>query len=337
MFRPLPWCFSFLSRCLALSVIPMAAASVSAADLRVGMIGLDTSHTVAFAKVLNDPKSPDYVPGAVVTAAYRSGSPDMPEKSMGRVEGYAKDLSEKYNVKLYDSIEELLKNVDVVMIENVDGRKHLEIAKIVFPTGKPVFIDKPLAGTLKDGIEIVRLAKQHNVPFFSASSLRYSGNIVAFAAEKGKSVQSLVAHSPCELEPHHPDLFWYGVHGVETLYAVLGKGCKTVARVSAPNTEVVTGVWEDGRTGTFLGYRQAKAGYGYKAILTEGGAVNEEIKANYVPMLRVIVDFFKTRKPPVSNDEMIEVLAFMEAADESKRQGGKPVAIADVMKAAQSK
>ncbi|HRE80866.1 MAG TPA: Gfo/Idh/MocA family oxidoreductase [Opitutaceae bacterium] len=335
--RSLP--FWFLSRwpnCALALCLSLAAFSLSAADLRVGMIGLDTSHTVAFAKVLNNPDDPNYVPGAVITAAYRSGSPDMPEKSMARVPGYAKELSEKYNVKLYDSIEELLKNVDVVMIENVDGRKHLEIARVVFPTGKPVFIDKPLAGTLAEGMEIAELAKKHNVPFFSASSLRYSGDIVPFTKEKGKLVHTLITHSPCELEPHHPDLFWYGVHGVEMLYTVFGTGCKTVSRATSNEGDVVTGMWADGRIGTFIGYRQARAGYGYKAILKEG-VINEEVKANYVPMLKVIVQFFQTQKPPVSVDEMLEVLAFMEAADESKRQGGKPVSVADVMNAHRQK
>lgn len=302
------------------------------AALRVGMIGLDTSHTVAFTRLLNDPSDPNYIPGARVVAAFRSGSPDMPDDSMKRIPGFAKDLDQKYRVKLCDSIEEVLRQVDCVMIENVDGRKHLEIAKVVFPTGKPVFIDKPLAGTLAQGLEIVALAKKYHVPFFSASSLRYVEAVTQLPAATRSSILALTSHSPCKLEPHHPDLFWYGVHGVETLYAVLGSGCNTVARVHSPDMDVVTGVWKDGRTGTFLGYRDASAGYGFKALL-KSGVLNEDFKADYAPLVRQIVRFFQTRQAPISHDEMIEVLAFMEAADESKRQGGKPIAIADVLRA----
>lgn len=302
------------------------------AALRVGMIGLDTSHSVAFTKLLNDPSDPNYIPGARVVAAFRSGSPDMPDDSMKRIPGFAKDLVEKYNVALCDSIEEVLGQVDCVMIENVDGRKHLEIAKVVFPTGKPVFIDKPLAGTLAQGLEIVALAKKHHVPFFSASSLRYVDSVTQLPAATRSNILALTSHSPCKFEPHHPDLFWYGVHGVETLYAVLGSGCDTVARVHSPDMDVVTGVWKDGRTGTFLGYRDASAGYGFKALL-KSGVLNEDFKADYAPLVRQIVRFFQTRQAPISHDEMIEVLAFMEAADESKRQGGKPIAIADVLRA----
>ena len=303
---------------------------IRAADLRVGMIGLDTSHTVAFAKLLNDPKAPGHIPGAVITGAFRSGSPDIPVHSMNRVEGYATELATKYGVKLYNSIEELLANCDVVMIENVDGRKHLEIARIVFPTGKPVFIDKPLAGTLAQGLELVQLAEKHRVPFFSASALRFAEEVTKLSPEKRASIRAAMAHSPCEYEPHHPDLFWYGIHGVETLYALLGAGCESVSRVQSPTGDVVTGRWSDGRLGTFYGYRQAKAGYGYKAFFAEG-LINEDFNANYAPMLKEIVTFFQTKKPPVSTREMIEVLAFMEAADESKRRNGATVSIAEVL------
>ncbi len=315
-----------------LTAVSFPGSSGIAADLRIGMIGLDTSHSVAFTKILNDSKHPNHIPGAKVVGAFRSGSPDMPEKSMDRVPGYAKELSEKYGVKLHDTIEELLAEVDCVMIENVDGRKHLEIAKVVFPSGKPVFIDKPMAGTLDQGIEIVALARKYRVPFFSASSLRYEDGITKLTPAARSAIVLVNSHSPCALEPHHPDLFWYGIHGVETLYALLGTGCETVTRVHTPNLEVVTGVWQDGRIGTFNGYREASANYGFKALL-KSGVINEDFKADYVPLVKKIVAFFQTRQAPVSHDEMIEVLAFMEAADESKRQGGRPVSIREVLRA----
>ena len=47
-----------------------------------------------------------------------------------------------------------------------------------------------------------------------------------------------------------------------------------------------------------------------------------------------ICRFFKTGKPPVSMVETLEIYTFMEAADESKRQGGKPVNMEDVFQKA---
>ena len=306
-----------------------------AADLRVGIIGLDTSHVVAFTKVLNDETASTHIPGARVVAAFRSGSEDMPEKSFNRVAGYAKELSEKYGVKLCSTIEELVSQVDAIMIENVDGRKHLEIARVVFPSGKPVFIDKPFAGTLAQGIELMRLARTHAVPCFSASSLRFVTPVQKLTAEQKQGLRAAMAFSPGDLEPHHPDLFWYGIHGVETLYAIIGPGCESVTRTYAPKGDVVTGRWADGRLGIFFGYREAKADYGFK-IIGEKGVVNADFKADYVPLVREIVTFFQTRRPPVSLEETVETLAFMEAADESRRRGGAPVTLAETMRTAEA-
>ena len=105
-------------------------------------------------------------------AAYKGGSPDIPS-SISRVQEYSKTLQEKYGVKFYDSIEEMCKDVDAVLLESVDGRPHLAQVKPVLQAGKPVYIDKPMAASLKDVLEIFRLAQEAKVPVFSASSLRY--------------------------------------------------------------------------------------------------------------------------------------------------------------------
>src|SRR5687768_1758804 len=119
-------CSPFLLMLLAATLT--ASSSSSAAELRIGIIGLDTSHVIAFTKLLNDPSIPGHIPGARVVAAFKSGSTDMPEKSFNRVEPYAAELAGKYGVKICNSIEEVVGQVDAIMIENVDGRKPLEIA-----------------------------------------------------------------------------------------------------------------------------------------------------------------------------------------------------------------
>jgi predicted dehydrogenase len=312
-----------------------AAGSALAVELRVGIIGLDTSHVVAFTKLLNDANAPGHIPGARVVAAFKSGSEDMPEKSFNRVEPYAAELAGKYGVKICATIEEVVSQVDAIMIENVDGRKHLEIARAVFSSGKPVYIDKPYAGTLAQGIEIQRLARTHNVPCFSASSLRFAPAVQKLTPEQKQTLRAAMTYSPCEFEPHHPDLFWYGTHGVEMLYTIMGTGCETVSRTHAPKGDVVTGRWKDGRLGIFVGYREAKADYGFK-VVGENGVVSEDFKADYIPLVREIVTFFQTRRAPVSLENSVEALAFMEAADESRRLNGVPVSIADTLRKAEA-
>ncbi len=307
-----------------------------AADLRVGLIGLDTSHVIAFTNALNDPANKDHVPGAKVTAIFKGGSPDV-KNSASRVDGYTAELSKRPGITLYNTIAELAQNVDAIMIEAVDGRPHLAQFKEVMKSGKPVFIDKPLAGSLRDALELVRLAKEHNVPVFSSSSLRFNA-LAALKGAKYGAVHGAFTWGPCDLEEHHPDLYWYGIHAVETLYTVLGKGCKTVVRTQTTNTEVVTGVWDDGRVGTMRGNRNSKGGTAYGVtVFSATGSVSPELKPSYGPLLKEVVAFFQTRKSPVPIEDTLEIMAFMEAADESKRRGGTPVAIAEVIALASKK
>jgi len=289
------------------------------------MIGLDTSHVTAFAKIMNDPAQKDFVPGARVVAAFKGGSPDI-ESSISRVEGYTKELVEKYGVELYPTIEELCQNVDAVMLMSVDGRPHLWQAIPVIQAGKPLYLDKPMAGSLGDVIAIFKLAKTHKVPLFSSSSLRYGRNTQAVRGGAIGKVLSAETTSPFSVEPKHPDMFWYAVHGAESLFTVMGTGCESVKRgTNAAGELVVTGTWTGGRTGV---YRQDK-GYGG---LAKGGQGDMAVGAydGYAPLVVEVVKFFKTRQVPVPAEETIEIFAFMEAADESKRRGGAEVRLSEV-------
>ncbi len=295
--------------------------------IRVGIIGLDTSHVVAFTKTMNDPKAKGHVPGAKVIAAYKGGSPDI-ESSISRVDGYTKTLQEDYAVEIYDSIEELCQNVDAVMLESVDGRPHLAQARPVIAAKKPLYIDKPMAATLADVLEIFRLAKEADVPIFSSSSLRYAKSTQAVRAGSIGKVTHAIASSPAKTEEHHPDLYWYGVHGCEALFTVMGTGCESVIRRQTEDGLIeVEGTWAGGRTGIF------REGKGYSG-LAKGDKGEAQIGNfdGYEPLVAEIIEFFQTKQAPIPAKETIELFAFMEAADESKRQGGKPVRLTDVIK-----
>ncbi len=306
--------------------------SARADDLRIGMIGLDTSHVTAFTQLLNDPRHKQHVPGGKVVAAYKGGSADL-ESSYTRVDEYTSQLQQKFGVEIVDSIEELCTKVDAIMLTSVDGRPHLEQVKPVFAAGKPVFIDKPVAGSLRDAIEIYRLAEEHGVPCFSSSSYRYYESLTALKKKDVGEVRGAISYGPCHLEPHHPDLFWYGVHPVEALFAVLGTGCESVVRTTTPDTDVVTGVWSGGRVGTLRGLRNAATPH--KVIVFGSKSVAEQRGGgDYAPLVVETIKFFRTGVPPVSAKETIELFAFMEAADESKRRGGLPVTLAEVIEKA---
>lgn len=315
-----------------LSVISLLACSAAAAEpkvLRAGMIGLDTSHCPAFVKALNDPKATGDMAGVKVVAAFPGGTRDNPS-SWDRVPKFTEQIR-AMGVEIVPSIDALLKKVDVVLLESVDGRPHLEQARPVIAAGKPLFIDKPCAASLADVIEIFRLAKERNVPVFSSSSLRFGPDFQKTIHDKKLgSIRGCDVYSPCSLEEHHPDLFWYGIHGVEMLFTVMGRGCKQVSRVHTEGTDVVVGVWADGRVGIYRGIRDGQRGYG----ATIHGAkliANVNKYEGSTGLTQEMCKFFKTGKPPVCAEDTIEMFAFMEAADQSKRQAGAAVSIESVM------
>lgn len=302
------------------SLFLLCAILATAADLRLGIIGTDTSHVIAFSKVLNDATAPDHIPGAKVVAAFKGGSPDI-ESSASRVEGYAKDLAEKYKVEIVPTIGSLCGKVDAILLESVDGRKHLEQAKEAIKCGKPMFIDKPLAATYADAVAIAKAAKAANVKWFSSSSLRWADAMTTMKSPDNKSVM-VAGPGPID-KSHYLDLSWYAIHPVEMLYALLGPGCEEVTRISSHN-DVVVGKWKDGRVGTVQVLRPygefAAVAYTEKKTIESG-----KIKVSYVPMLKEIVKFFQTGVAPVNEEETMELFAFMDAAQKSKEQGGKPV------------
>jgi len=303
--------------------------AAEAAELRIGIIGCDTSHATAFTETWNNPAAKGHVTGVKVVGMFPGGSFDIPESS-NRVTSITAKLKEQYGVQIYDSIEALCQNVDAVCLESLDGRPKLEQLKPILAARKPVYVDKPVAASLRDVIEMFRLAKAAKVPIFTSSSLRFASNSVAARNGAIGKVNHAETYGPCEIEPHHPDLYWYGIHGTEALFTVMGTGCKTVQRGKADTGKIeVTGDWGRGRKGIFRedkGFRgQASGTRGEMPVGSWDG---------YVPLVDQITKFFQTGIAPVKPEETIEIFAFMEAADESKKLGGAPVKISDVIKAA---
>jgi len=304
-------------------IVLILAAVCAQAEIRLGIIGTDTSHVIAFTKILNDPASPDYVPGARIVAAYKGGSPDV-ESSYTRVDKFAEELRTKWKIEMISDIPALCRKVDGILLESVDGRVHLEQVKLVIAAHKPVFIDKPLAATLADAREIARLAKEAGVPWFSASDLRFTEPATRL---KFPDITGAVAWGPGPLEPHHQlDLSWYAIHAVELLYTLMGRGCEEVTRVSTPDADVVVGKWKDGRLGTVRALRPyGKFG---AVVFRSDDKVNQSDPKpvdSYRPLLLEIVKFFETKEPPFPNEDTLEMFAFMDAAQRSKEAGGVPM------------
>ena len=311
----------FISLCLCFNAMAQA-------PIRIGIIGLDTSHSTAFTELINGGKEA-WAEGFKVVAAYPYGSQTI-ESSYKRIPEYTETVK-KHGVKIVDSIADLLKEVDCVLLETNDGRLHLEQAVEVFKAGKICFIDKPIGATLGEAIAIYAMAEKYNIPIFSSSALRYSPiNQQLRNGELGKVIGA-DCYSPHSVEPTHPDFGFYGIHGVETLYTILGTGCQAVNRVSTEQGDVVTGYWDDDRIGTFRAIVKGPHIYGGTAY-TDKKAVIAGGYVGYKVLLEQVLKFFKTGVAPVSKEETLEIFAFMRASNLSKERGGEMVTLDEAFK-----
>ena len=307
--------------------------STAAAPLRVGIIGLD-AHAVPWTRIISDPKSPAPIHDMTIVAAVAAYSPDIPF-SADHIQENTRAMREM-GVEIVDTIDQLLPKVDAVMLLSIDGRPHLAQLKPIFQVRKPVFVDKPVAASLKDTVRVFELARTSGTPCFSSSSLRYCPNIAGMTNDRrvGKVLGCDAYSSNAPLEPSHPDLFYYGIHGSELLFTIMGPGCQSVTRVKTPTADLAAGIWKDGRLGTFRGILQGRVGFG-ATVFGEHGIAPSGDFSGYEDLLVEIARFFRSGKPPVSAEQTVEIYAFMEAADESKRQGGVPVTLESVLKKAQ--
>ena len=249
--------------------------------------------SVAFTKLLNDPKAAGELAEMKIVAAYPGGSPDLPA-SWDRVKGYT-DTLRGMGVEIVGSIDELLKRVDVVLLESVDGRPHLAQARPVIAAGKPLFIDKPMAASLADAMRIFRLAKEKNVPCFSASSLRFSAGFQAVRQRHSRVRRrsaSCTAGARCTSSRTTPTSSGTESTAWRRFLRSWGQAARRSTR-TAPDK--VVGVWKDGRRGHLPRQRE---GYGAKVEGSKksGDAGKYE---GYEPLVVEIVKFFQTGKPPV--------------------------------------
>jgi hypothetical protein len=306
--------------------------SPAAEKLRVGFVGLDTSHAGAFAKLIREAPASSAASKLQIVAAWPGGSPDIPS-SADRVAGYTQEF-ERLGIEIVGSLDELLPKVDAVILTSLDGRAHLPQVVPILRAGKPVFIDKPLAADLADAVAIDRAAKAVGGRWFTSSSLRFTPTIWRYRTNTDRPVLGVHAWSPCSLEPHHTDLAWYGIHGVEALFTAMGTGCESVSRTRSDGADVSVGRWSDGRIGLFRGIRDGSQGYGL-TVFGKDFIESDAKYEGYGPLVEQIALFLLGGPAPVAPAESLEIMAFIQAAQASSDRGGAPVKTSDMMAAAQ--
>lgn len=301
--------------------------------VRIGIIGLDTSHSTAFTMLLNDKDSDNpNVRKYEVVAAYPYGTKNI-ESATSRIPKYIEEVKSQ-GVTITESIAELLGMVDCVLLETNDGNLHLEQAVEVFKSGKKIYIDKPLGATLGQAIALYEMAERYGIKFFSSSAIRFTEQNVKIRNGEFGTILGADSYSPHHPEKTHPDFGYYGLHGVEGLYSVMGIGCEAVNRMHTEQGDIVVGRWKDGRIGTFRAITKGPSIYGGTAF-TGKGAIPVGGYSGYQVLLDQILTFFETGIPPISKEETLELFTFMKASNMSMAQGGKTISLANAWKAGQ--
>jgi virulence factor len=292
--------------------------------IRLGIVDFDTSHVVEFTKRLNHKgiDKDQWVDGAEITL----GCPGESQLAPERIAGYKKEM-ESLGIELVKNPTDLIGKVDGVLVESLEGGAHLARVKPFLEAGMPCYVDKPFACTVADARAMVELSEKHKAPLFSASSLRYAPELTAFWANAahGKIIGA-EAYGPAHLsgsEQLNPGLFHYGIHAVEILYTLMGKGCQRVNCTHEKEVDVATGQWDDGRVATVRGIRSGKADYGC-IVFAEKGVYPLALSTKYIyrELLKHIVELFTLKKPPLDLAVTVEIVGFMEAALRSTHNHG---------------
>lgn len=346
---------------VAVAVLGFAGQAVpidAAEPVKVGILGMDNFGAVAYTEFLNRPHAEGVFAGVRVVAAYPIGSDDYPD-SANLLAQWKKQLQDMYQnpkdpkdavppIEMVNSVDELLKRVDAVMIFSMDGRLHLSQATAVLKARKPLFISRPLAATVADAVAILKLADELKVPCWSSSQHRFSAGFSGMRnhPEVGRVIGCDV-YGGYNTKAPAADMLTQTVHSLETLATIMGPGIKTVSCTSTPTTESITAVWNDGRVGTYRGIKEGAVKYsatvfGDKGVSTagiygHGVPVNGVVPTNdkyvgYEGLAAEIAKFFKGGPVPVTAAETLEIFAVMQAAEESKAKNGVPVPLPELWK-----
>ena len=290
-------------------------------ELSIGLIGLDMSHAVEFTRRLNDREHAEHVPGARVTAGWPGGSADFP-LSCTRVEKFMAQVREM-GVEIADSPEAVAQRVDVLFITAADGRAHRPLFERIVGFKRPTFIEKPLATSSHDARGIFRISAEAKVPVMSCSTARFGEPLQRAVADDslGKIIGCDV-FGPMPEEPTQPGLFWYGVHSIEVLNVVMGRGCREVRAYRNDDCDLVTATWDGGRVATFRGMRKGEWKFGM-TLHRERGAEFVDLLHNswFKPTIELMLAHLPHGTSPVEAADTLEIIRIIEAANASRASG----------------
>jgi predicted dehydrogenase len=299
----------------------------SARELRIGAIGVDSSHLPEFSRRMADL----FATGATrcrVTGFYDDGNHHLPKADVKNW----KEKTLSLGAIQASSIDSLLDQVDGVMVLAVSGNSHYELALPSLARGIPTYIDKPLTCNLEQARSLASLARKTGAGCYSASSLRFATEIPRLDREKLGQLHAIDAYGPGALNADMEGLFFYGVHTIEMVDAIWGPGVAKVRCETSSDRDLLDLHYKDGRHAHLR--LERKGAYEFGATL-HGSKGVESFKVDfaevYTNLIRGMTRFFETGIAPVDINDILENIAVMAAGNLSMIEGGRWVDIPELM------
>jgi predicted dehydrogenase len=279
------------------------------------------SHALEFTRRLNDPENGDHVSGARVVAGWPGGSKDFP-LSWSRVEKFTAEIRDKFGVEIVNSPETVAQRSDIVFITAADGRVHRLLFDRCLPFKRPMFIEKPLTTCSHEAREMFRIAAEAGVALMSCSTARFGEPLhEALRADLGKVIGCDV-FGPMPEEPTQPGLFWYGVHSIEVMNVVMGRGCRQVRAYRNDDVDFVVATWDDGRVASFRGLRTGEWKFGVTLHRERGVQFVDLIHNSWFSQtLKLILEQLPQGRSPIEPEDTLEIIRIVEAANASRVSG----------------
>lgn len=283
-------------------------------EIRVAVIGMDTSHAVELPKLMQDPEAPFKISGLRVTRAMRFETPFQNKEGLDAREAYLRTIG----VEVTEDFDYAVGDCDAIMLEVNDPTLHLEYFEKAAVLGKPIFLDKPFADTVENTRKIIEIGKKYNVRYFTASSLRFTIGLNNLVDSK-INVNSAYAWGPLGKAAAGSSIVWYGVHTFEQVERIMGIGAESVTTVDSGKGLVCVVKYKDGRSAV-AELNENKWVYG--AVIRDD-AGNDAMcsvpgkRPFYCSLMEQIRLFFLGAEAPVSIEDSFEVMALCEAAEKS--------------------
>lgn len=224
------------------------------------------------------------------------------------------EWSEKYGIEICDTVEELCKKCDnVLILAPSNPETHLELCQMTFKhvKGKRIYIDKTFAPDYATALEIFKLAKENDVKFFSTSALRYNDELKGHTDIK--RVDTIGGGS---------NLDEYIIHQVEMLVKVMGVGATELKSSLKENGDYLFDIkYADGREASIT-----YSACDYEATVTynDGTSVTKAMASPYFKnLMKAILTFFETGELDFDTAEILEVAKLREVIITSKGKLGE--------------